>query len=104
MRTRGTRDILSTRACSLRGSAWRIRNAGQNEITDAAKHYLEAADQPNSSDWLRRRAQLNAGEMLDLLHDRSGAMAQYNKAAAGGGDQTQADAAKKYLGTPYTGK
>ncbi len=77
---------------------------GQNDVTEAAKHYLEAADQPNSSDWLRRRAQLNAGEMLDLLHDRSGAIAQYRQAAAGGGDQTQAEAAKKYLSTPYTGR
>ena len=34
---------------------------GQNDITEAAKHYLEAADQPNCSDWLRKRAQLNAG-------------------------------------------
>ena len=77
---------------------------GQNDITDAAKHYLEAADQPNSSDWLRRRAELNAGEMLDLLHDHGNAVVQYQKAAAGGGDQTQADAAKKYMGSPYSGK
>ena len=47
---------------------------GQNDIEDAAKDYLEASEQPNCSDWLRKRAQLNAGEMLDLLHDRSGAM------------------------------
>ena len=37
--------------------------------------------QPNSSDWLRKRAQLNAGEMLDLLHDHAAAVAQYQKAA-----------------------
>ena len=77
---------------------------GQNDITDAAKHYLEAADQPNSSDWLRRRAELNAGEMLDLLHDHGNAVVQYQKAAAGGGDQTQVDAAKRYMATPYSGK
>jgi len=77
---------------------------GQNDITSAAKHYLEAADQPNCSDWLRRRAQLNAGEMLDLLHDRGGATRQYQLASAGGGDQSQTDAARKYLKTPYTGK
>ena len=77
---------------------------GQNDLVNAAKHYLEAADQPNSSDWLRKRAQLNAGEMLDLLHDHGNAMVQYRLAAAGGGDQTQADAAKKYMGSPYTGK
>ena len=77
---------------------------GQNDVVEAAKHYLEAADQPNASDWLRKRAQLNAGEMFDLLHDRPNALAQYNKAQAGGGDQSQADAARKYLKTPYTGK
>ena len=77
---------------------------GQNDYSAAAKHYLEAADQPNCSDWLRRRAQLNAGEMLDLLHDHGNAVVQYKLAAAGGGDQTQADMAKKLIATPYTGK
>ena len=77
---------------------------GQNDIPDAAKHYLEAADQPNCSDWLRKRAQLNAGEMLDLLQDRSGAIVQYQKAAVGGGDQSQADTARRYLRVPYSGK
>jgi tetratricopeptide (TPR) repeat protein len=77
---------------------------GQNDITNAAKHYLEASDQPNCSDWLRRRAQLNAGEMLDLLHDRNGAVRQYQLAAAGGGDQSQVDAARKLLKSPYEGK
>lgn len=77
---------------------------GQNEIADAAKNYLQAAAQPSCSDWLRRRAQLNAGEMLDLLHNRSEAIKQYRQASAGGGDQSQADAARKYLKKPYTGK
>jgi tetratricopeptide (TPR) repeat protein len=77
---------------------------GQNLIADAAKHYLEAAGQPVSSDWLRKRACLNAGEMLDLEHDRAGAIAQYQKAAAPGGDQSQAEAARRYLKTPYVGK
>lgn len=77
---------------------------GQNDFGDACKHYLEAADQPNNSDWLRKRAELNAGQMFDLLHDRQNAVAQYNKAAAGGGDQSQADAARKYLRTPYSGR
>jgi tetratricopeptide (TPR) repeat protein len=77
---------------------------GQNDIGGAAKNYLEAAAQPSCSDWLRRRAQLNAGEMLDLLHKRSEAIRQYQQASAGGGDQSQADAARKYLKNPYTGK
>ncbi len=77
---------------------------GQNEPADAAKNYLEAAAQPSCSDWLRRRAQLNAGEMLDLLHKRSEAIKQYQQASAGGGDQSQADAARRYLKSPYTGR
>jgi tetratricopeptide (TPR) repeat protein len=77
---------------------------GQNDIKDAALHYLEAANQPNCSDWLRRRAELNAGEMLDLLHDRHAATHEYELAAAGGGDQSQSDAAHKYLKSPYAGK
>ncbi len=77
---------------------------GQNLIAEAAENYLNAADQPNCSDWLRRRAQLNAGEMFDLLHERDKAVQQYQQASAGGGDQSQADAARRYLKTPYTGR
>jgi len=77
---------------------------GQNDIADAAKYYLAAAQQPNNSDWLKKRAELNAGEMLDLLHQRGQAIAEYKLAAADGGDQTQAGAAKKLLDTPYAGR
>jgi tetratricopeptide (TPR) repeat protein len=77
---------------------------GQNLIQDAAENYLLAANQPNCSDWLRKRAQMNAGMMLDLLHRRDEAIKQYKLAAGPGEDQTQADAARKYLKTPYTGK
>jgi tetratricopeptide (TPR) repeat protein len=77
---------------------------GQNEIADAADSYLKAATQPNCSDWMRKRAELNAGEMLDLLHRRDEAVKQYQLAAAPGGDQTQADNARKYMKTAYTGK
>ena len=77
---------------------------GQNDIASAARHYLEAADQPNCSDWLRKRAQLNAGQMLDLLHDHANAVVQYQKAAAPGGDQTQAEAARRLIKLPYAGK
>ena len=77
---------------------------GYNNIQEAANGYLQAAEQPNCSDWLRKRAQLNAGEMYDLLHDRQQAVRLYQMAAAPGGDQTQADAARKNLKTPYVGK
>lgn len=77
---------------------------GYNQIPEAANSFLQAAEQPNCSDWLRKRAQLNAGEMYDLLHDRAQAVRLYQMAAAPGGDQTQADAARRYLKTPFAGK
>ncbi len=76
---------------------------GQGDFLDAAKSYLSASQQPNCSEWMRKRAQLNAGMMLDLLHRRDEAVAEYRLAAAPGGDQTQADAARKYLKLPYSG-
>ncbi len=77
---------------------------GQNNIADAAENYVKAADQPKCSDWLRKRAQLNAGEMYDLLNQRARAVELYHLASLGGGDQSQADAARKLLQTPYKGK
>ncbi len=76
---------------------------GQASINDAAISYVKASQQPNSSDWMRKRAQLAAGMMYDLLHRREDAIAQYRLAAAPGGDQTQADAARKYMRQPYSG-
>jgi tetratricopeptide (TPR) repeat protein len=77
---------------------------GQNNVADAAENYIRAAEQPNCSDWLRKRAQLNAGEMYDLLHQRGRAMDLYRMAASGGGDQSQADVARRLLQTPYAGR
>ena len=77
---------------------------GQNDMRVAAQHYLEAADQPNCSDWLRRRAQLNAGEMFDLVGDRGNAVRQYQLASADGGDQSQAEMARRFLKSRYIGK
>jgi len=77
---------------------------GQNDIADAAENYVKAAEQPECSDWLRKRAQLNAAEMFDLLHQRDHARQLYQMASSGGGDQSQADAARHYLQTPYAGR
>jgi tetratricopeptide (TPR) repeat protein len=77
---------------------------GQNDIDTAAQSYLQAAAQPTCTEWIRRRAEMNAGEMFDLLHNRDEAIKQYQLASAGGGDQSQADVARRYLKTPYTGK
>ena len=77
---------------------------GQNDIAGAAANYVLAAEQPKCSDWLRKRAQLNAGEMYDLLHQRDKAVRLYTLAFSGGGDQSQSDAARHLLKEPYTGK
>jgi len=77
---------------------------GQNQIEAAANDYVRAAQEPDSTDWLRKRAQLNAGEMFDLLHQREKAVQFYELASAGGGDQSQADMARKLIKSPYMGK
>lgn len=77
---------------------------GYNNIADAAYGYTQAVGQPGCSDWLRRRAALDAGEMEDLLHHHPQAEKMYGIAAAPGGDQSQAEAARRLLRTPYTGR
>ena len=77
---------------------------GYNDIAGAAYGYTQAAAQPNCSDWLRKRAALDAGEMDDLLHRRAEAVHMYELAAVPGGDQSQAEAARRYLRTPFSGK
>ena len=77
---------------------------GYNMIQEAALGFTQASEQPDSSDWLRKRAELSAGQMYDLLHQRPQALAMYHKVLTPGGDQTQSDAARKYLQTPFTGK
>jgi tetratricopeptide (TPR) repeat protein len=76
---------------------------GYNDIKGAAYAYTQASQTPDSSDWLRKRALVAAGEMDDLLHDRPAAVAMYRKALAPG-DQSQAEAARRGLQTPYAGK
>ena len=76
---------------------------GQGDVLDASESYLKASRQPNCSDWMRKRAELAAGMMLDLLHRRDEAMVQYRLAAAADGDQTQAQDARKYMKSPYSG-
>lgn len=77
---------------------------GYNDLKSAQENYLKAVEQPNCSDWMRKRAWLYEGEVSDLLHDRGAAMHAYQQAAAPGGDQSQADAARRYMKSPYSGK
>lgn len=76
---------------------------GQRDIHGAADAYMQAAAQPDCSDWLKRRSQLNAGKMFDLLHERVHARQQYQLVLQGGADSNQADAARKYMKGPYSG-
>jgi len=77
---------------------------GYNDIKGAAQGYANAAMQPGCSDWLKKRALLNAGEMYDLLGDHGTAVKMYEGAATGGGDQSQAEAARRYMKVPFSGK
>ena len=77
---------------------------GYNDIAGAASGYSQTVAQPGCSDWLRRRAALSAGEMDDLLHKRPEAEQMYNIAGSPGGDQSQAEAARRLLRSPYSGK
>ena len=77
---------------------------GQGDIQDAAVSYLNASKQPNCSDWMRKRAQLAAGMMLDVLHRRNEAIAEYALASAAAGDQSQASEARKYMKAAYGGR
>jgi tetratricopeptide (TPR) repeat protein len=76
---------------------------GYNQLQDAVNSYIRAAEQPNCSEWLRRRAQVNAGEVYDMLQQRAQAVKMYQMAASGG-DSSQAQLARRYLQTPYVGK
>jgi hypothetical protein len=77
---------------------------GYNLIKEAAANYTLAAQQPNASDWLRKRAWLNAGETEDILGNRQQAMADYQQVLKPGGDQTQAQTARDHLQKPFRGK
>jgi hypothetical protein len=77
---------------------------GYNQIKEAADAFTQSANQPNSSDWLRKRAELSAGQMYDLLHERPEAIKMYEQVLNQPGDQSQSEAAHRYLQTPYQGK
>jgi tetratricopeptide (TPR) repeat protein len=76
---------------------------GYNLVKDAAGDYQKAAMQPGCSDWLRKRALLDAGEMLDLLHERVEAKRMYQMVLGSGNDRSQDDAARRYWNTPFAG-
>lgn len=76
---------------------------GQNEYSDAASAYLDAAVQPTTSADLKHRARLAAGEMFDLSNQRMRAVQQYQALLGDDAYAPQADAARRLLRSPYKG-
>jgi tetratricopeptide (TPR) repeat protein len=77
---------------------------GQRHFGDAAVAYESATTQPTASPLMKRRAHLAAGEMFDLLGQRTEAKKKYDAVLALGTDSDQAERATKYEVSPYRGK
>lgn len=74
---------------------------GQHQYDDAAKEYDFAAAARVVDPDLRQRAQLGAGEMFDLLHQRTEAVRRYEALLAMDQSSDHADLARKRLKQPY---
>lgn len=77
---------------------------GRRSYAPAAEAFENAADQPTTSPELKRRCLLEAGKTYDLMHDHARAVAQYQEVVSTGGDSSQADQARKYMHSAYSGK
>jgi tetratricopeptide (TPR) repeat protein len=78
---------------------------GQKRFSEAVEAYREGAFQPTTSPELKRRCLLEAGKTYDLMRQHDKAIQQYEAVLnAGGGDTVQADQARKYMKSAYTGK
>jgi tetratricopeptide (TPR) repeat protein len=76
---------------------------GQKMYSAAADAYREAAFLPTTSDELKRRCLLAAGQVYDLMNDHGKALQQYQAVIDAGSDSAQADLARKYEHAAYTG-
>jgi tetratricopeptide (TPR) repeat protein len=77
---------------------------GQNLYADAVEAYGSGAYQPTISPELKRRCLLAAGQVYDLMHDHDKARQQYQAVIDAGSDTAQADQARKFMKTAYTGR
>jgi tetratricopeptide (TPR) repeat protein len=77
---------------------------GQRLYADAVEAYREGAYQPTTSPELKRRCLLAAGQVYDLMQDHDKAKQQYQAVVDAGSDSAQADQARKFMKTAYTGK
>lgn len=76
---------------------------GQRHYSEAAQAYEHAALTQNAGAELRIRSFLAAGQCRDLTGERDLAMKDYKAAINAGPETSRADAARKYLRSPYKG-
>ncbi len=76
---------------------------GQRLYKDAADAYEKAAASQGVSPELKIRTLLAAGQCHDLMNERQLAVHYYQAAIDAGPETTRADAARKYLRSPYHG-
>ncbi|MFT4112995.1 tetratricopeptide repeat protein [Silvibacterium sp.] len=76
---------------------------GQKFFPDAVVSYQAAAAEPGVSPELKRRCLLEAGMVYDLMSQRDRAKQEYQAVIDEGGDSVQADQARKYEHSAYTG-
>jgi tetratricopeptide (TPR) repeat protein len=77
---------------------------GQKLYAEAAEAYREGAFLPTTSPELKRRSLLAAGEVYDLMKEHDKAKEQYQAVINAGSDTVQADQARKFQRTAYTGR
>ena len=77
---------------------------GQKLYAAATDAYLQGANLPTTSPELKRRCLLAAGEVYDLMNQRDRAREQYQAVIAAGSDTAQADLARKFQHSAYTGR
>jgi len=74
---------------------------GQRHYAEAAQAYEQAGGTPDVGPELKIRSLLAAGQCHDLTGERPLAMKDYQEAIDAGPTTSRADAARKYLRTPY---
>lgn len=77
---------------------------GQRHYADAALAYEFAASEADVGPELKLRSLLSAGQCRDLNNERHQAIADYWAVINAGPGTTRADAARKYLRSPYRGR
>ena len=74
---------------------------GRKHYGEAAEAFDDALKLPKLDGDIRQRCALSAGEMHDMLNDRTEAMKEYQLAMAGDTNTPTAQLARRYLREPY---